>query len=123
MYYDVNNLYGWGMSQSLPYGNFEWINPTNFDLSELRSNSDKSFILEIDLEYPNNLHDSHNDLPFCVENICPPNGKVKKKLIPNLMSKKKYIIHGNNLLQAIEHGLKLKVIHRILKFNQSIWLK
>lgn len=122
MYYDANNLYGWAMSQPLPYGNFEWINPKTFDISELKSTSDKGYILEVDLDYPNNLHDLHNDLPFCVENICPPNGKVKK-LISNFWSKNKYVIHGNNLLQAIEHGLKLKSIHRILKFSQSTWLK
>ncbi len=122
MYYDANNLYGWAMSQPLPYGNFEWIKVNNFNLNRIKSNSNKGYILEVDLDYPHELHDKHNDLPFCVENICPPNGKIKK-LIPNLNNKKNYLIHGLNLLQAIEHGLVLKKIHRILRFSQSTWLK
>lgn len=122
MYYDANNLYGWAMSQPLPYGNFHWIPPKTFELSQINSTLDDGYILEVDLDYPKELHDSHNDLPFCVENIRPPNGK-SKKLIPNLWNKRNYVIHSNNLLQCIEHGLKLKKIPRILKFKQSTWLK
>lgn len=122
MYYDANNLYGWAMSQPLPYGNFEWIDSKSFNLNQINVKSDEGYILEVDLDYPTELHSTHNDLPFCVENMCPPNGKVPK-LITNLNNKEKYIIHSQTLLQAIEHGLILKKIHRILKFNQSTWLK
>src|SRR5579872_1671043 len=72
-YFDINNLYGWGMSQSMPYGGFKWIDPNKYTLqtySELSSNkSPKRYILEVDLEYPKELHDLHNDCPYCPEQV------------------------------------------------------
>lgn len=122
MYYDANNLYGWAMSQPLPYGDFRWVSVNSFDINQMNSNPDIGFILEVDLEYPEKLHDLHNDLPFCVENFTPPNSK-NPKLIASLYHKTKYVIHYKNLLQALEHGLVLKKIHRVLSFKQSTWLK
>ncbi|XP_024883502.1 uncharacterized protein LOC112462123, partial [Temnothorax curvispinosus] len=66
MYYDVNNLYGWAMSESLPYANFQWLDdPENFDATTVPTDSDVGYILEVDLEYPRDLHDAHADLPLC----------------------------------------------------------
>ncbi|CAH1099545.1 unnamed protein product [Psylliodes chrysocephalus] len=121
MYLDATNLYGAAMSEPLPYGNFKWID-TNFDYNSVENDSSKGYVLEVDLEYPPNLHDTHNDLPFCPENITPPKSKYPK-LIPNLYHKKKYIIHYRNLKQCLKYGLKLTKIHRILEFSQSAWLK
>ena len=74
----------------------------------------------MDVRYPKRLHDLHSDLPFLPErmeiNKC-------KKLICNLSNKKKYVIHVNSLKQALNHGLKLKKIHRVIEFNQKEWLK
>ena len=74
----------------------------------------------MDVRYPKRLHDLHSDLPFLPErmeiNRC-------KKLICNLSNKKKYIIHVNSLKQALNHGLKLKKIHRVIEFNKKEWLK
>lgn len=119
-YFDANNLYGWAMSQFLPEGGFEWVSSeTNFEVDDT---SEYGFILEVDLEYPEELHDSHSDLPLCPENICVGESK-EKKLVPNLNNKEKYKIHYQNLKQYLKMGLKLTKIHRILKFRQSTWLK
>ena len=66
------------------------------------------------------LHELHSDLPFLSERM-----KVNKckKLVWNLFNKKKYVTHINSLKQALNHGLKLKKIHRVIKFNQDAWLK
>ena len=46
-----------------------------------------------------------------------------KNLVCNLYNKKKYVVHINSLKQALNHGLKLEKIHRIIEFNQEVWLK
>ena len=46
-----------------------------------------------------------------------------KKLVCNLSNKKKYVVHIRSLKQALNHGLKLKKVHRIIEFNQEAWLK
>src|SRR2546425_3849684 len=68
-YFDANNLYGWAMSQYMPYGGFKWINPVEFDLDSVKENSKKDHILEVDLEYPKELHYLHNDYPYCPEQM------------------------------------------------------
>lgn len=119
IYLDANNLYGWAMSQHLPVGEFEWVGPnTDFYIS---NDADYGYILEVDLEYPDSLHNTHSDLPFCAEHIIDESRQ--KKLIPNLNNKIKYIIHYRNLIQCLENGLQLKKVHRILKFKQTNWLK
>ena len=143
MYLDANNLYGWAMSQYLPTGNFKWLSQKQIEktnLGKYTENSKKGLILEVDLEYPQELHDLHNDYPLGPEKI-----KVAKdmlsdyckkiadkfnissglvhKLIPTLNDKEKYILHYRNLQSYLSLGLKLKKIHRVLEFDQSPWLK
>ena len=83
-------------------------------------NNDKGYIFEVDVKCPKKLHELHSDLPFLPErmeiNKC-------KKLVCNLYSKKKYVAHINTLKQALNHGLKLKKIHRVIEFNRETWLK
>lgn len=123
MYLDVNNLYGWAMSQPLPYGGFKWVeNIECIDVINLKDDSPIGYVFEVDLEIPLSLHSAHSDLPFCAESKCPPNSKFSK-LIPDFAPKTKYIIHYRNLQQCLKHGLKLVKIHRALQFNQSCWLK
>ena len=80
----------------------------------------KGCILEVDLEYPNVLHHKHNELPLCPE--IRDFGNRIKKLRNTLEDKNNYVIHYQNLLQALDLGMKLKKIKRILTFNESDWL-
>ena len=119
-YLDANNLYGWAMSQPLPTGGFKWIDVNPDEISELATRTDKGYILEVDVSYPKDLHNSHNDLPFMCERM-EINGV--EKLVPNLRDKKNYVIHIQALNQALQHGLRLDRIHRAIEFDQSPWLK
>ena len=122
-YLDANNLYGWAMSQKLPVNNFKWIEDTSKINEEFiknyNENSNKGYIIEVDVKYPKKLLDSHSDLPFL-----PKRMKIDKckKLVCNLQNKKN-VVHIKSLKQALNHGLKLKRIYRIIEFNQKAWLK
>ncbi|KAL0810435.1 hypothetical protein ABMA28_010574 [Loxostege sticticalis] len=120
-YLDANNLYGWAMSQYLPLSDFEWVDPNKVNYN-VPITSEVGYILELDLEYPNNLHDAHSDFPLCPENICIDQSK-ESKLVPNLQNKTKYVIHYRNVLQAEKLGMNVTKIHRVLKFKQTPWLK
>ncbi|XP_070162308.1 uncharacterized protein [Polyergus mexicanus] len=123
MYFDVNNLYGWAMCQPLPYAEFRWVDDiSDFDVSAIASDSPTGYILEVDLEYPQHLHDAHADLPFCPTRDKPP-GKRQDKLLATLYDKKRYVIHYRNLQQCTRHGLRVAKIHRVLQFVQSAWLR
>ena len=65
-YLDANNLYGWAMSQPLPTGGFKWVDVNH---NELATRTDKGYLLEVDVCYPKELHNSHNDLPFMCERM------------------------------------------------------
>ena len=119
-YLDANNLYGWAMSQPLPAGGFKWIDVNPNEISELATRTDKGYLLEVDVSYPKELHNSHNDLPFMCERM-EINGV--EKLVSNLRDKKNYVIHIQALNQALQHGLRLDGIHRAIDFDQSPWLK
>ena len=143
MYLDANNLYGYAMSQYLPFGGFKWMSQKQIDkidLAKYNEDSKKGLILEVDLEYPKELHDLHNDYPLGAEKVKVSDNMLsdycKKiaskfnistglvhKLIPTLNNKEKYVLHYRNLQLYIELGLKLSKIHRVLEFNQSQWLK
>ncbi|KYN02845.1 hypothetical protein ALC62_06325, partial [Cyphomyrmex costatus] len=125
MYYDVNNLYGWAMCQPLRYADFRWVDDVqNFDFTTIALDSPTGYILEVDLEYPQHLHDTHTDLPFCPTREKPP-GKRDDKLLATVLRMKKYlyVIHYRNLQQCTRHSLRIVKIHRILQFTQSPWLR
>ena len=119
-YLDANNLYSWAMSQPLPTGEFRWVDIEPNEISELATKTDKGYILEVDVSYPAELHNQHNDLPFMCERI-EINGV--EKLVSNLRDKKSYLIHIRALAQALKHGLILDRIHQAIEFNQSTWMK
>ena len=114
-YLDANNLYGWAMCKPLPTKGFRFMNK-----EEMKDWKNQPCILEVDLEYPEHLHNLHNDYPLAPERITV--NKVEK-LIPNLNNKTKYVIHHETLKLYLSLGLKLTKIHRGIKFDESAWLK
>ena len=125
MYVDANNLYGAAMSEKLPVHSFKWM--SNQEIENIFNNrivqvwEKTPCILEVDLEYPEELHDLHNDYPLCPERVECDRGV--KKLIPNLRHKNNYVIHYKNLIQCLRLGMKLKKIHRGIKFIEVDFLK
>ena len=138
-YLDANNLYGWAMSQYLPHGKFKWLYQKEiekFDVNLIIEYSSDGYILEIDLEYPDELYELHNDYPLAPKkleishnmpsNYCSSisNTYDRKivgvnKLVSNLGNKSKYVLHYRNLQLHLSLGMKLLSIHRILKVKQS----
>ena len=66
-YLDTNNLYGWAMSQTLPTGGFKWVDVKPDEVDKLSKRTDFGYLLEVDVKYPTELHNSHNELPFMCE--------------------------------------------------------
>ena len=142
MYLDCNNLYGCAMMQKLPYKNFHWLNDEQIATFNIH-NTPKTYgyFLEVDLEYPSNLHDAHNDFPLACEkrsvklhdlspfsqSLANELGLKKlvgcEKLLPNLFKKEKYIVYYKNLKDYLKLGLQLKQIHKILAFKEKAWLR
>lgn len=151
-YLDANNLYGWAMSRKLPIRNFAWVDsarlstianevsPGTFEIDPSWIDGDTGLILEVDLEYPKDLHDEHNDYPLAPEQYTVPEAEMSPlqkiwyaeldcpkndfdKLCGTLRDKTKYVVHGQLLQFYLKHGLKLKRIHRALQFTQEAWLE
>lgn len=126
IYLDANNLYGYSMMQHLPLNNFSWAAANAFNVAKImsiRHDSPIGYVLEVDMEYPKNLHDLHRDYPFCAENRIVPGTKRERKLLLTLFDKTKYVIHYRMLQFTLQNGLILKNVHRVVQFNQSPWLK
>ena len=110
-YLDMNNLYGWAMNEYLPYCGFEWFKSIDkFDIISISKKIPIGYFLEVDLEYPEELHELHNDFPLAPEKFTVSNdmsskfskkicdkSEIKvghvKKLIPNLGNKTNYVVH------------------------------
>ena len=117
-YLDANNLYGWARSKKLPVGEFELINPEDYTeniIKKYDENDDYGAILKVDVDYPKKLHKLYSYLPFLPERM-----KINKvdKLICNLQNKRNYVVHIALLKQALDHGIILKKVHRVIKFKQ-----
>ena len=128
----MNNLYGWAMSEYLTYGGFKCLK--NIDKFDIMSISDKSpigYILEVVLEYPEELPKLHNDFPLAPEKIAVSSDMLSKyckkiadkyeikvgdvkKLITNLGNKTSYVDRYRNLQLYLSLGMKLIKIHRVL---------
>ena len=140
-YLDMNNLYGRAISGNLPYGGFKWLKNVNgFDVNSINEKSSIGYFLEVDVEYPDELHELHNDYPLAPEKLAVSSDMLSKyckeiadkyeikvgdvkKLIPNLGNKTNYVVHYRNLQLYLSLGMKLTKIHRVLKFKQSDWMK
>ena len=123
-YLDANNLYGAAMSKKLPIKGFKWLDDIErIDeelIKEYNEISDKGYVIEADVDCPQELHDLHSDMSFLPERMVI---NKTKKLVCNLHNKKNYVVHINMLKQALSHGLKLKKVHRVIEFEQEAWLK
>ena len=145
-YHDCNNLYGFAMNQVLPKSDFEWADPTEIskiDWEEQDDDQEWGYILEVDIEYPEELHDYHNDFPLASEKLVIANEKLGKyqnkllekladynykrcpneKLLATFYNKEKYIVHYKNLKLYLSLGLRIRNIHRVLKFKQEAYLR
>ena len=134
-YLDANNLYGWAMSQSLPTDGFKWmknltkenvmdilekVNRSMTDPKEQERHSSCGYIFEVDLEYPTELWQQHNDYPLAPEKI---NINGVEKLICHFKPRKNYVVHYRNLRQYLEMGMILTAVHKGISFNQSPWME
>ena len=142
-YLDSNNLYGWEMSQYLPYTGFRLLNQkeiSGFCLNTISKNSSMGYILEVDIEYTSELHELHNDCHLALEKLEISQNMLSNycfsiaseygmktdgvnKLVPNLGSKSKYVVYYRNLQLYLSLGMKPTKVHRILKFKPSDCLK
>ena len=112
----------WTMSQC--FHKFEWKKyKSKFKekfIKNFDEESDKVYVLEADVEYLKRLQNLHSDLPFLPERM-----KIKKcsKLVSNLYDKNNYAAHIRTIKQALIHGLILKIVHKVIPFNQKAWIK
>ena len=142
MYLDANNLYGWAMGKPLPKRDFKWkrVIPTEEEILERKEAAKNGWILEVDLEYPAELHEEHNSYPLAPEkkvvkkelmldyqnslmkdlDLAPPDSK---KLLLTLEDKKNYVVHYRNLQFYLKQGMELKRVHRVLEFKQERWME
>lgn len=173
MAFDANNLYGWAMKQYLPIGDYIWVYDADWEdvgkdvdekeyglfademsteiyLNDLVENgwdlaNEVGYILEVDLEYPKELHNLHMDYPMAAENkvcdevseftknsafelggkqlldsICDPK---QKKLVVDFTPKKNYVVHYKLLQFYLKHGMKLAKVWKVMRFKQQPWLK
>jgi hypothetical protein len=137
MYLDANNLYGWAMSQPRPNGEFEWAEERdNVNIDDYLNDEGRGMVLEVDLDYPEELHDLHNGYPLAPESKEIESSMLSdyaktiaekynisvggvRKLITSLGPRKKYVVHVRNLKLYMDLGMKLVKIHRAVTFSQS----
>jgi hypothetical protein len=147
IYWDANNLYGYAMNQPLPQGNFKWSEEraaTPADTAQMLidhygSNDSEGCFVKVDLRYPTELHDDHNDYPLAPERklvtddmLSPFAAELKAKLgigsdtepklVPNLMDKTGYVCDIRALKFYTEQGLEVTAVHAVITFNQSPWM-
>ena len=140
-YLDANNLYGWAMSMHLPKSGFHWkrVMPAEEHIMKMKWNTKKGWILEVDLEYPEELHDAYNGYPLAPEKramepwkmseyqhrlmkdlgLEPPN---TEKLVLTLEDKN-YVVHYKNLRFYLTQEMRLKNVHRVIEFHQEPWME
>ena len=135
------------MSQPLPCGGYEWTDPANITLEFIKQyeleTCETGYVLEVDLKYPEDLHDGYNVFPLAHEVMCvkakmlseyqrylystiyetSPSDSASPELIANLYDNTKYVVHIANLQLYVNMGLILTRNHRGIKFKQSRWSK
>ena len=123
-YLDAKNLHGWEISQKLSVNGFKWVKKlSRFNeifRKNYNQNSNTEYFLEVYIDYPKKWFDLHKDLPFSPKN--KKKNKVEKRIC-SVEDKEKYVMHIRVLKQALNHGLVLRQLHRVIQFNQKDWLK
>ena len=139
VYEDMNNLYGWSMSQYLPTGDFREIEVTRSSVKRILrtpDNDERGFLEECDLEYPSSIHEITKYFPFLpdkktikIENFSPymtinkpEKYKPTEKLIMDQTNKQRYFLHYRDLKFCIRHGIRILNVHTVYKLKQSLWL-
>ena len=136
LYLDANNLYGGAMSQPMPVGRFRWTRgfPTEKEIMSWQVKRGTGYILEVDLEYPKELHDRHNAYPLVPDEWYSPYQKditrelglskdKTEKLLLTLNDKKNYVLHYRNLQLYLRLAMRLKKVHNVLAFDQKDWIE
>ena len=134
------NLYGYAQTSKLPSGKFRWLEEdeiTSFDIDKIDLEGKYGYIVECDLKYPKKIHDLHSSLPLAPEileinfealspyakkSLIESDGQKKYKdikLMATLEKRTNYVCHLKNLKLYVDLGMKLKKIHRVLKFRQK----
>ena len=122
------------MSEVLPMGEFRFVAENevlSFDLDSTTKPDDYGYIVEVDLNYPGHLHDTHSDYPLAAQILQITKGVLSayssslnsdhvtsEKLSPNICDTTNYVIHYENLRLYLKHGLQQINVHRILKFRR-----
>ena len=144
LYIDANNLYGWVMSQYLPTGSFEKLELHGDyqqeqiveDLLQVPDDNESGFFIECDLEYPAEIKEKTKNFPLCpyqtkadpnlfsefMNSVNQPNYKPTQKLVCDLNSKEKYMMHYRMFKFYTQIGMKVTKIHTIYRFKQDAWL-
>ncbi|KAK3910146.1 Peptide methionine sulfoxide reductase MsrA 2, partial [Frankliniella fusca] len=130
MHLDANNLYGCAMTRALPVGGFRYLTKSEIqelDIMNINDNDDTGYLFEVDLIYPSDIHDWHNDFPLApehkmIELYDLPKRASTKKLIPNLYDKERYCVYGSTLKLYLSLGIELEEIHSVMAFDQKPWL-
>ena len=146
VFLDCVNLYGFALSRLLPISGFKWIDVemlNRIDWKNIDEYSSEGYILEIDLHYPKEMHDYHDNFPLAPQKIkinndalsefqlsiidtLKKNGHTRvptEKLMTTLIDKKKYVIHSSVLKFYLNNGLVLERVHKGISFTQKAWLR
>ena len=142
LYLDANNLNGWAMSQYLPTSGFRWVDDCQQlakTIAKQPADGPEGYILEVDLEYPEDLHDAHNSYPLAPERVVVQKEWMSdyqhdhlgvgvaptevEKLVPNLRNKDRYVLHYRNLQLYMSLRMRLTKVNRALRFDQRPWME
>ena len=142
MDFDANNLYGWAMSKPLPKRDFKWkrVMLSEEEILKKKENAKNGWILDVDFEYPKELHEEHNSFPLTPEKKQVKNEWMSEyqhslikdldlktpkcnKLLLTLQDKNNYVVHYRNLQFYLKQGMKLKRVHKVLEFEQECWME
>jgi len=141
-YLDANKLYGWAMSLPLPKWGFKWkrVMSTQEQIMKLKENSKKGWVLEVNLEYLEELQEAHDSYPLAPEKKAIGVEKMSEyqkrmmddlgldfskseKLVFTLENKSNDIVHCKNLQFYISQGMRLKKVPRVIEFDQEPWME